>query len=165
VIIPLVQVSINKTNLCGKFMMTQPTDDFTTTIVAALQKRDFVHRRVTNAVAKKIDFVFEAIIEHLDQNAHTITWESIETTKDLLVIVAKVPSYEQMDGSSRVVTVGIPLDVIQHQSKDKVLEFFSFVTDGKISNDNDDEELEDYGDVDDEPNIEDNKKTIKRVLH
>lgn len=145
--------------------MTQPTDEFTTTIVAALQKRDFVHRRVTNAVAKKIDFVFEAIIEHLDQNAHTITWESIEATKDLLVVVAKVPSYEQMDGSSRVVTVGIPLDVIQHQSKDKVLEFFSFVMDGNSSNNNNDgEDLEEY-DVDDDDVIEDNKKTIKRVLH
>lgn len=100
--------------------MSISTDDFAMSIIDALSKRNFVFQRATNAIAKKIDFVFEAIIEYLEQNAMEVEWESIDISNDLLVVVAKLPGKT----NHRVLSVGVPLDVVQQQSKDKVIEFF-----------------------------------------
>lgn len=162
--------------------MIIPTNEFTAGIVDALNKRDFVFQRATNAIAKKIDFVFEAIIEYLDQNAHEIEWESIDFSNELLVVVAKIPG----QSNQRILSVGVPLDVIQYQSKDKVIEFFvntekeRYEREGNLA-DMINDVLEQYGsnarvegsqdEVDPLYDSEDNDvtperyKPLKRVLH
>jgi hypothetical protein len=102
-------------------MLTQPTE-FSSIILNALTKRNFVFEKATNNIAKKIDFVFEAIIEYLNQNAHEVVWDDIDTTNGLLVVSAKlaVP-----DGSQhKVLTVGIPMNIVELQSKQEIINFF-----------------------------------------
>ena len=99
------------------------TNEFAQTIVNALSKRDFVYQRATNAIAGKIDFVFEAIIEYLNENAQDILWDSIDFNNDLLVIAAKLPT--QNSTQQRVLSIGIPIAVVQLQSKEEILKFFS----------------------------------------
>ena len=116
--------SINTVEVERVVSMT-PADEntFVTTIVDALTKRDFVYQRVTNTVASKIDFVFEAIVEYINESALEISWDTINANNDLLIISAKVPGLNPTQ--QRVITVGIPLTVVQYQSKDKIIEFFT----------------------------------------
>lgn len=97
--------------------------NFVNEIINFIKKRNFVYERATNAIAQKIDFVFEAIIEYLDENAHEIEWESLDINNNLLIIVARIP-FRSLYNEQKIVTIGIPLNVIQHQSKDKIIEFF-----------------------------------------
>jgi hypothetical protein len=113
---------INNFEEQGITFMVETSKDFLIEIIDTLNKRNFVYQRVTNGIAKKIDFVFEAIIEHLNQNAHEMEWESIEVSDDLLVVVAKIPG--ETAKQQNVLSVGVPLEVIKTQSKEKVLEFF-----------------------------------------
>jgi proline dehydrogenase len=160
--------------------MSALTDEFVTEIVDAINKRNFVHQRATSGIAKKIDFVFEAIIEYLEQNAHEMEWESIDLSNELLVIVAKMPSLQQ-DKKHRVLTVGIPIEVIKQQSKEKILEFFKQRDSSRVAREvelfervsgllqryNITDIEDDDGDVDPDDDIKDNRATIKikRTLH
>lgn len=161
--------------------MNNNDNNFTNEIVNFIKKRNFVYERATNAIAQKIDFVFEAIIEYLNENAHEIEWESLDVSNDLLVVVARIPSrqYKQQ----RLLTIGIPLEIIQHQSKDKVIEFFVEaelkqkaetqeelgITDllfGLDWNSDLEDSDVDFLDEEDENNVTKRQQTVpKRVLH
>lgn len=148
--------------------MAENYTDFVQVLVDAIHKRDFVHRKVTNSVAKRIDFVFEAIIEYLNENALDIEWEGIEISNELLVISASIPTKGH---AQRMLSVGIPFEVIQHQTKEKVMEFFAATEKERMSQfhtDNDDDEdfsVDSFDEHDD--NVTSTKSPIvhKRVLH
>jgi hypothetical protein len=107
-------------------------------------------------------------------------WESIDLSNELLVIVAKMPSLQQ-DKKHRVLTVGIPIEVIKQQSKEKILEFFKQRDSSRVAREvelfervsgllqryNITDIEDDDGDVDPDDDIKDNRATIKikRTLH
>ena len=85
-----------------------------------LRDRDDIYHNKTKEIAQKINFVFEAIIEVLEVTPSSVHWEGMDIFEKTLVLVAKV-DYE--DGAIRLITIGIPLFVIDRGSKEFLLKF------------------------------------------
>jgi hypothetical protein len=171
---------INISDKQGWVSMLGQKDAFVLEVVDSLKKRDFIFQRTTNLIAKKIEFVFEAISEYLNQQQSNIEWESVDTNNGMLVVVAKIQTRGAVTDDHKVLTVGIPLDIIQLQSKDKIVEFFRQSEEARLAREAEVEELVDnvvtsammresadvdfYDDEDDTVNSI-RRSLPKRVLH
>lgn len=94
----------------------------TTDLLKLFQTRDDTYHESTEVIAKELDFVFEAIIEALEVNVDTIKWEEMRIFESSLMLIAKVDGGDA-DNTVKIVTVGIPLAVIEQQSKEVLLKF------------------------------------------
>lgn len=99
-----------------------------TELLKLIDQRDQAFEHATNNIASRIDFVYEAIIEFLDESVENILWDSIEVnSSNMIVIIAHVidPSSVNERGipDMRLLTIGIPFDIVDSESKATIVHF------------------------------------------
>lgn len=101
-------------------------------LVKLFNIRDAAFSQATIEISKKIDFVYEAITEFLNESPHNIMWDSVEvSSSNMVVIVAHIVDDMPMSqlteptpsSPSKLLTIGIPFDILKDSSKDDVLKF------------------------------------------
>ncbi len=111
-------------------------------LVELFNKRDKAFSDATSDITKQIDFVYEAIIAFLDENPHNIIWDSIEiNASKMVVIVARIVdglATSQLNTdtlpTARLLTIGIPFNIINTGTKDGVIKFLADMEIARIFN-------------------------------
>lgn len=93
------------------------------TLEQLFKERDESYHNCTQAIVAKIDFVFEAVLEALEINLTTVSWEGIDIHEGMLVIVGKLNTSSAIPEKIRILTVGIPVQIINSKSKDFIVKF------------------------------------------
>lgn len=88
------------------------------------EERERVYHQYTEEIADKIGFVFEAVIEFLNVNPLTISWESIEIYNNMLVLMARIQN-DDNEQEMRILTIGIPFQMITSGSKENIITFLT----------------------------------------
>lgn len=99
-----------------------------TELLKLIDQRDQAFNQATDIISSRIDFVYEAIIEFLDEPIENILWDSIDAnSKDMIVIIAHILDSSDINDhdtpSTRLLTIGIPFEIIDSESKETVVHF------------------------------------------
>jgi hypothetical protein len=99
-----------------------------TELLKLIDQRDQAFERATDIIASRIDFVYEAIIEFLDESIENIIWDSVEVnSSNMIVIIAHVVDSSILNDhgipETRLLTIGIPFEIVDSESKATVVHF------------------------------------------
>jgi hypothetical protein len=100
-------------------------------LLKLFNNRDNSFEQATAVIAKQIDFVYEAIVEFLGENPHNISWDSVDiNASNMIVIIARIfqdgiDPVLQYESQIRLLTIGIPFEVVQLNSKEAVVQFLA----------------------------------------
>jgi hypothetical protein len=87
------------------------------------ERRDGIHKTITLKINLQLQFMYDAIVEFFKESPEQFDWVSVHLNdKDVLVVVGRIV-VDPKENLFRVVTVGIPMDIIAKQSRQDVLVF------------------------------------------
>ena len=100
-------------------------------LLRLFERRDTAFEQATTNISKHIDFVYEAIVEFLNENPHNISWDSVDVnSSNMIVIIARIfedgiDPTQQHESQIRLLTIGIPFEIVSAASKNAVIRFLT----------------------------------------
>lgn len=85
--------------------------------------RDEQYKNFSTKINLQLQFVYDAIIEFFNEPAEKFEWVSVNLSEtDVLVVVGKIV-LDIQERMFKVITVGIPMNIIEKQSRSDVVIF------------------------------------------